>query len=333
MTRQNVELSIALSDNERTRPLTEGRTKTEGIDLIPTVIHPSEMFWRQLRFAEFDVSEMSLSSLLIAYANGDTSWVALPVFTTRKFFHTWAIVRDEAGIRRPEDLRGKKVGVPEYQQTAAIWSRGILRHEFGVLPEEITWFMERAPDKSHGAATRFSPPQGVTINRIPEDADIGTMLLDGGLDAALLHISSGNLVDRSRTDLSTAARIRPLFADPAAEGRRYFNKTGLYPINHTVVVRRSLLDRHPWLALNLYSAFAAAKDQAAKVSGDVLQGYFDTGVLNTSMQDLRKKDPLPYGMKANRRVLETISQYVHEQGLTRERVAVESIFARSTLDL
>src|SRR6516225_9574197 len=131
MTTSLLELSIALSDNERTRPLIEGRVVPQGIKLLPTMVHPSEMFWRQLRFAEFDVSEMSMSSLIISVSRGDTRWVAIPVFTMRKFFHTSIIVRTDSGIAAPADLRGKRIGVPEYQQTWAIWSRGVLQHEFG----------------------------------------------------------------------------------------------------------------------------------------------------------------------------------------------------------
>src|SRR5713101_5453225 len=150
MAESRLELSIALSDNERTRPLIEGRVVPQGIKLVPTMVHPSEMFWRQLKFAEFDVSEMSMSSLVISTARGPTPWVALPVFTTREFFHTRILVRADAGIAAPADLKGKRVGVPEYQQTAAIWGRGTLENEFGVPPRDMEFFMERTPEKSHG---------------------------------------------------------------------------------------------------------------------------------------------------------------------------------------
>src|SRR6202158_3588585 len=155
MTESRLELSIALSDNERTRPLPEGLVVPQGIKLVPTMVHPSEMFWRQLKFAEFDVSEMSMSSLVISTARGPTPWVALPVFTTREFFHTRILVRSDAGIAAPADLSGKRVGVPEYQQPAAIWGRGTLENEFGVRPRDIEFFMERVADKSHGGATGF----------------------------------------------------------------------------------------------------------------------------------------------------------------------------------
>jgi 4,5-dihydroxyphthalate decarboxylase len=332
MSDPRLELSVALSDNERTRPLIEGRVVPQGIKLIPTMVHPSEMFWRQLRFAEFDVSEMSMSSLIISASRGDTRWVAIPVFTMRKFFHTSIIVRTDAGIAAPADLRGKRIGVPEYQQTWAIWSRGVLQHEFGVHARDIEWFMERNPDKSHGGATGFRAPAGVRVNQIPPTNDMGEMLLRGELDGALHYLVDKNLVDRSRADVSGVTRY--LFPDPAAEGRRFYAKTGLFPINHTVVMRRTLLESHPWVALNLYSAFVAAKAEIARMGGAYLQWYFDAGLLDGGVKRMfADNDPLAYGFKACRPVLETITQYVHEQGLSARRVALEEIFAPSTLDV
>ena len=332
MTAPHLELSIALSDNERTRPLLEGRVVPQGIKLVPTMVHPSEMFWRQLRFAEFDVSEMSMSSLIIAVSRGDTRWVAIPVFTMRKFFYTSIIVRTDSGIDVPADLRGKRIGVPEYQQTWAIWSRGILQHEFGVHARDIEWFMERNPDKSHGGATGFSAPAGVRVNQIPPTTNMGEMLIRGELDGSLHYLVDNNLVDRSTVDVSGVTRY--LFPDPAAEGRRFYAKTGLFPINHTVVVRRSLLESRPWIALNLYSAFVAAKEEIARSGRSYLHWYFESGLLDGGVKrTLAEHDPLAYGFKAARPVLETVAQYVHEQGLSPRRVELKEIFAPSTLDV
>jgi len=303
-----LDLSIALSDNERTRPLIDGRVVPEGIRLTPTVVHPSEMFWRQLRYGDFDVSEMSLASLIIATARGPTPWVALPVYTQRKFFQTWIRV-------------------------AAIWSRGVLEHEFGVRPQEIEWFMERSSDLSHGGATGFVPPAGVRLQRIPPNTNIGEMLVRGELDATLLYLADRNLVDRSRVDLATIPDIRPLFQDPDAEGARYYTKTGIYQINHTVVVRRTLLERHPWVALSLYSAFAAAKEEVARYGHSMLQSFFETGLIAGDVKPVLANDPLAYGVKASRHVVETIAQYVHDQGLSDRIVKVEELFAPSTIDL
>ncbi len=321
MNQETLTLSLALSDNERTRPIIQGRFQPQGVRLIPTAVHPSEMFWRQLKYADFDISEMSLSSLFIATARGDRRWVALPIYTSRMFFHTNILVRTDRGILKPEDLKGKRVGVPEYQQTAALWSRGILEHEFGVKARDIEWFMERGPDKSHGGATGFKPPEGVRLNQIPPSSNIGEMLSKGELDATLLYLSNRNLVDRSTIDKE-------------AETRRYFAKTGIFPINHTVVIKRELYERHPWLALNLYHAFMAAKKDVERETAETMQAYFETGLVDVAGRSaLQTADPKAYGMKASRKVIETISQYVHEQGLTDRRVAVEELFAPSTLDI
>ena len=328
-----IELSIALTDNVRTRPIIEGRVTPQGIKLLPSVMTASEMFLRQLKSAEFDVSEMSTSSLLIAVARGDTRWAALPVYTARAFFHTWGWVRCDRGIDSPADLRGKRIGVPEYQQTAAIWARGILQHEFGVAPHEMHWFMERTPETSHGGATGFTAPQGVNIERIPASTNIGEMLVSGELDATLLYLNQPNVVDRSRIDLSRCETVRPLFPDAVAEGRRFHAKTGLYPINHAMVVRRSLLERYPWIAVNLVQAFMAAKAEALATASAVLDGYVWTGAVAEGTANALSHDPMPYGLRSARPVLERIADWVFEQGLCSRRVTLDEVFAPSTLDL
>lgn len=326
-------LSIALSDNERTRPIIAGRHQPQGVRLIPTVVHPSEMFWRQLKYADFDISEMSLSSLFIAAARGETRWVAIPVFTTRYFFHTNILVRTNSAIRSPTDLRGKRVGVPEYQQTAALWTRGVLEHEFGVAARDIDWFMERGPDRSHGAATGFQPPQGVRLTQISSDTNIGEMLQRGELDATLLYLTARNLVDRSRADLEAMGVVRPLFQDRHAEQRRFFEKTGIYPINHTLVIRRELYEAHPWLALNLFHCFVTAKDEALAQAESVLESFFQIGAIEGSLRARLRHDPRPYGIRASRNVVEMVAQFAHEQGLADRRVALEEVFAKSTLEI
>ena len=329
-----LELSVALSRNPRTQALLDGQIAPEGIRLLGTAIHGSEMFWRQLKFSEFDVSDMSLSSLIAATVRGGaTEWVALPVFTMRMFFHTGVLVRTDAGIEKPIDLHGKRVGVPEYQQTAALWTRGILHDEFGVEPSKIKWFMERPPEQSHGGATGFTPPPGVDLTYISRDTNIGEMLLNGELDATLLYLNTRNLVDRSRADLSNTSAVRTLFPDPKAEAHRYFAKTGIYPINHTIVVRRALLEQHPWIALSLYDAFARAKAALAAEQDQLLDGFFACGVLDDGLRATLARDPLAYGIRAVRPVLETIARYSYEQGLTTRRIGLEEIFAPGTLEL
>jgi 4,5-dihydroxyphthalate decarboxylase len=331
--RTTLDLSAAFAPNSRTQPILDGTVTAQGLRLFGTAVHPSEMFWRQLKFAEFDVSEMSCSSLLCAAAKGPVDWVAIPVFTTRQFFHTRPILRAGAGIATPADLAGKRVGVPEYQQTAAVWTRGILSDEFGVDPRTIEWFMERNPEQSHGGSTGFTPPPGVRLSYISRDSSIGEMLADGTLDATIIYLTDKNLVDRSRSDLAKNADIRTLFPDPLAEGHRYFAKTGIFPINHTVVIRKALLEQHPWIALNLYKAFVTVKEQLAAARTADLQPWTATGLLGSDAASALRQDPLAYGIRAARPVLETVARYLYEQGLTQQLVRIEDVFATSTLDL
>ncbi|HZR99575.1 MAG TPA: ABC transporter substrate-binding protein [Chloroflexota bacterium] len=328
-----LQLSLAMAMNPRAQPVLDGTVRPDGIDLAVTVAHPADIFYRQLHHAEFDVSEMSLSSLLIVTARGNSPWVGLPIFTTRRFFHTQGYVRADAGIERPQDLRGKRVGVPEYQQTAALWTRGALQHEFGVAPQDMDWYMERTEEMSHGGGTGFRPPPGVRFQYIPPDKSIASMLLAGELDAAVYYSPRRTLVDRSGLDLEGHPAVRPLFPDRVAESARYYQKTGIFPINHGMVVRRSIYERHPWVAINLYKAYQAAKERTLAETRELADPYLRVGLLPAEARAALAVDPFPYGVQANRRVLETVAEYSHEQGLTPRVVALDEVFAPSTLSL
>ncbi len=331
MPSQPITMSIALSNNERTRPILEGRHQPQGINLVPIMVHPSEMFLRQLKFAEFDVSEMSLSSLCIAKAKGDDRFIGLPIYTARMFFHTRIYVRKDRGIEKPEDLKGKKIGVPEYQQTSALWSRGILQHEWGVHARDIEWFMERTPEISHGGSTGFTPPEGVKINQIPLSSNIGEMLLKGDLDGTLLYLNAPNLVDRSTADINDACKL--MFPDRMAESARYYKKTGIYPINHCMVIKREVHEKYPWAAVNIYQAFMAAKAEVERSAQKTVEDYTACGLIEPKADKMFSADPKAYGVRASRKVIETIAQFVHEQGLTNRQVKVEELFAPSMLEL
>jgi 4,5-dihydroxyphthalate decarboxylase len=326
-----LQFSIGLTSNPRTWPIIDGQVTPDAIDLVPTVLHPSELFWRQLRFAEFDVAEMSVSSLMMAKSKGDDRLVGIPVFTTRRFFHTGILVRRAAKIETPADLKGKRVGVPEYQQTAALWARGVLQHEFGVAPKDMEFWMERPPSHSHGGATGFVPPPGVTVNRIPLDKNIGSMMLAGELDAVLFYLVDPNLIDRSTADLSNHPDIKTLFPDPLAEGIRYYRKTGLYPINHGMVIRHELAEKHPWAVLNILKAFERANAAANRQRIEHTEYHVETGLLPA---DARKSLQVPivsHGIAANRAVLETVAQYSQEQGLTPRLMKLDELFAASAM--
>ena len=328
----NLQLSLGIASNPRTWPILDGMIKPDGIDLIPSVVHGSELFWRQLRFGDFDVSEMSFSSLMMAMAHGDEQWVGMPVFTTRNFFHTGMLVRRDAGIETPADLKGKQVGVPEYQQTAALWTRGALQHEFGVEPKDMEFHMERTPDHSHGGATGFKAPKGVVINQIPIEKSIGSMMLSGELQATLLYLVDPNLVDRSTADLWNHPDIKYLFPDRKDEGARYYKATGIYPINHGMVVRRSLVEQHPWVLLNLFKAFQKAAAVANERRVQHASYHAEAGLISPEAASALAAPMVTHGITANRKVLETAAQYSFEQGLTPKLAKLEDIFAANTMD-
>lgn len=328
----NISLSIAMASNPRTWPILDGRVKPEGMALVPSIVHPSELFWRQLRFADFDVSEMSFSSLMMAISKGDDRWVGLPIFTTRKFFHAEILVREDSGIGKPADLKGRRVGVPEYQQTAALWTRGVLEHEFGVAPKDMQFWMERNPSHSHRGAIGFTPPPGVTIHQIPPEKNIGSMMLSGELEAVIHYIVNPNLVDRSTADLWNHPAVRPLFPDPVAEGIRYYRKTGIFPINHGMVIRKEIVQKHPWVVLNLYKAFEQAGEIANRERLEHVAYYFATGLLPNAARESLRAPLVRHGIKANREVLETAARYSHEQGLTPRQLALEEIFAANAME-
>ena len=327
----NIQLSIGITSNPRTWPVIGGAVKVEGVDFTPSVLHPSELFWRQLRFAEFDVAEMSMSSLMMAKSKGDERFVGIPVFTTRMFFHTRILVRKGARIDKPSDLKGKRVGVPEYQQTAALWIRGAMQHEFGVEPKDMEFWMERSPSKSHGGATGFKTPPGVAVNQVPPDKNLGTMMLAGELDAVMFYLVDPNLIDRSTADLHNHSDIKPLFADAVAESVRYYRETGLYPINHGMVIKRELAERHPLALTNILKAFKAASAPADRQRVEQAEYYFETGILPAAAQKAFAAPLITHGVIANRKVLETIAAYSLEQGLTPKLTQLEDLYPPSMI--
>jgi 4,5-dihydroxyphthalate decarboxylase len=324
--------------NERVEPLMNGTVKAEGIELIPTYSHPAETFWRQLKFGEFEVAEMSMSSFLIAKSQG-ADMVALPVFPSRRLFQTELSYNSDSGISKPEDLAGKKLGVAEYQQTAALWIRGILEHDFGVSQYNIHWYMERSEEMSHGGATGFKPPAGISFNRIAPNKSLVSTLLENELDIA--HVASpfvlqANTLDRSSRIVGKNdwSKIRPLFPDRMTEGERFFKKHGFLPVNHTYIIRGDVYRKYPWAAFNLYSGFVKAKAFAREKLLQTIPSALFFGAEYLSMtRRLIGDDPFPYGVKANQAMLDTITSYSREQGLTPRQMKAEELFVEQTLSL
>jgi 4,5-dihydroxyphthalate decarboxylase len=329
----HLKLSLAITSNPRTRPIIDGRVKLDGIDVVKTVLGPAEMFWRQLSFAEFDVSEMSMSELMMIRARGDDRFIGIPVFTTRRFYHTGIFVRRDAKIDHPADLKGKRIGVPEYVQTSALWTRGVLENEFGVAPKDMIFFMERVPARSHAGAIGFTAPPGVSIKAIPPEKSIGSMMLSGELDACMSYNRRHHdLIDRSDADLENHPDITPLFPDSAAEALRYYKKTGIYPINHGMVVKRAVFEREPWVVINILKAFNQANDIADNERREHVAYHLETGLVPAEYRQPLATRIIKHGLKANRAVLETAAKYSNQQGLTPRVMMMDELFAPNALE-
>ncbi|MCH7607316.1 MAG: hypothetical protein IIC94_01930 [Chloroflexi bacterium] len=336
---EKLQLSFISASNERVAPLLQGEIDVEGVDLVWTNSDPSETFWRQLKFAEFEVFEMSFSSLLIAKANG-SDMVAIPVFPSRRFMHATLSVNVDAGVEKPNDLSGKRIGVGEYQQTASLWMRGVLQHDFGVDQYSVEWHMERSEELSHGGATGFKPPKGIKFHRIPKTKSLATMLVAGELDAAPFGralSNEKNVIDRSTTIKpapSDFKKVKPLFPEFIKEGTRFFKKHGYVPANHCYAMRGDVYAKHPWLAFNLFSALVRAKEHwyaqlASKIPSDLIFG----SQYMAQTRSIFGPDPYPYGIADNEKMIQQMIDFSFEQGLTPRKMEIEELFAAPMLDL
>jgi 4,5-dihydroxyphthalate decarboxylase len=332
-------LSFITASNERIAPLLDGEVEPEGIELVITRSDPSETFWRQLKFEEFQLCEMSLSSYLIARARG-VDMMMIPVFPSRRFMHAQYSIHVDSGVREASDLVGKRIGVGEYQQTAALWSRGIFEHDFGVSQFSVDWYMERTEELSHGGATGFKPMDGIKFHRIPADKSLASMLVNHELDAAPIGRAfsrESNVIDRSthiRAREGDWSKVKPLFPDVMAEGKRFFDKHGYIPANHAYAIRGDVYREHPWVAFNFYAAFAKAKElYQQRLSESISSGLIFGPQYLQQTRAIFGPDPFPYGIKANREMLETIVTFSLEQGFIPRKYELEELFASPTLDL
>jgi 4,5-dihydroxyphthalate decarboxylase len=341
-------LTVAVTRNLRFEPLIDGTITSKILNLQFVVTTPPELFYRNLKYDEFDVFEMSLSELAISRERGEGTrwqWSALPVFPAKAFLWFGLYVNSEAGIQGIQDLRGKRVGVPDYAMTAALWFRSFLRELHGIRPQDISWYVGRTKQFSHGALVGLDqyPLTGVTLKWLTEEETLDRMLDSGDLDAAYSVAPShdpklqtfGSKIDRyGGTPIAGNPRLRKLFHDG---GRQvtidYFRKTGIVPANHTLAVQKRLLNEHPWLALELFKlcreAKLAAYERAKRWSSAYL--YFE-GNDAANQAALFGDDPFPYGIKANQKMLDLLFRNSHEEGLTHKLARVEDIFHPTTFD-
>jgi 4,5-dihydroxyphthalate decarboxylase len=320
-----VRVTLACGATDRTLPMLLGDVRPAGIDLTFLRMYPEEVFWRMTRHAEFDAAEMSLSSYILRRSRGDEALVAIPVFTSREFRHSCVWVRADAGIAAPADLKGKRMGVPEYQMTAAVWIRGFLSDDFGVAPGDMRWYSGGLYQPGREEKLPISIP-GVDLRAIGAGQTLSDMLLDGELDAVM-----GPRPPRG----FPGPRARRLFPDFRQVEADYFQRTGVFPIMHTVVIRRDLLEREPWVARSLYDAFRESKRRAMAELAEpvVLAVTLPWQIAEVeATRALMGDDYWPYGVEPNRAALETLMRYSCEQHLAERPVAIDSLFARSTLD-
>ncbi len=323
-----LKLSLACWDYDRTRALADGSVRAEGIDLAYLNLPVEETFFRMLRKREFDCAEMSLSSYVLSLQQKVPPFIAIPVFPSRFFRHSCIFVSARSGIARPQQLAGKRIGVPEYQMTAAVWIRGILADEFGVAPHRPRYLSGGLEETGRVEKLKLDLPARFRVKPIGPKQTLSRMLADGDIDA--LHSA------RAPSTLHTRPKsVRRLFRDYAAVELAYYRRTRIFPIMHTVVIRRDLYRKHPWIAGSLAKAFAAAQRKTYADLGETAALKAMLPWLVAHVEEARREmgaDWWSYGLEPNRHVLETFLRYHREQGLSKRRLAPQDLFAPETFE-
>ena len=323
-----VRMTLACWDYDRTRALADGSVQAEGIELVYLPLAVEETFFRMLRGREFDCSEMSLSSYVLSLGRDDRPFVAIPVFPSRFFRHSCIFISTKSGIRRPEDLAGRRVGSPEYQMTAPVLIRGILADEYRVPVSGATYVTGGEEEPGRTEKLALDLPKAIRVEPIGPTQTLSRMLAEGEIDALYTARAPSTFVTRPD-------RVHRLFEDYAAVEREYFRRTRIFPIMHTVVIRRDVYERHRWCAQNLYKAFVQAQRKTYRDLEETAALKVMLPWLATHVADAKREfgpDWLAYGLEPNRHVLDTFLRYHHEQGLSKRRFAPEELFAPETLE-
>lgn len=312
---------------DRTRALMDGTVRPAGIDLNYLPGYPRDIFRRMAQYAEFDAAEMSMSTYIAMIARGDTRLIAIPVFPSRNFRHGYVFVHRQAGISKPEDLRGKRVGIPEYQMTAGLWIRGFLADDYGVAARDIRWRSGAMDEHGYDERYALDLPAEIEHQTIPAGKTMEAMIETGDLDA-LIMAARPKLADGSD------GAVTRLFPDYPAVEKDYYRRTCLFPIMHTVVVRRDLYKSNRWIATSLYEAFEQAKrvgQERMRVTGPLAVSLpWLTAHMEETAAVFEGRDPWIYGIDANRKVLETMTRYAVEQGMAPRAPGLEELFAAET---
>jgi 4,5-dihydroxyphthalate decarboxylase len=324
MTKLN--LSVAVGPYDRTRALVDGTVQIDGVNAACMTLSPEEIFFRAFRHAEFDICELSLSSFTVKTAQGGGPYVGVPAFVSRAFRHTSIYVRTDR-IKKPADLKGKRVGVPEYQLTANVWARAILEDDFGVKPSDIQWVRGGIEDAARPEKITIQLPPDVKLENAPEGKTISAMLAEGTID--------GFIAPRPPSLPKNTPNVGWLFPDPVQAAKDYFKRTGIFPIMHIVGVRRTLAEQHPWLPGAVLKAFEQSKAVAMEQLGDTSATKVTLPFVEERLAEARElmgEDFWPYGVAASRKSLESFLKHHHSQGLSSRLVTPEELFHPGTLE-
>jgi 4,5-dihydroxyphthalate decarboxylase len=316
-----VPLTLAISDYDHVRDLTSGAVRADGIELTVLSLSVEEIFYRFTKFREWEVSEMSMGKYVSLLSQGDASLTAIPVFPSRVFRHASIYVRRDGPVKAPADLAGRKVGLPEWAQTASIYSRGFLVHQFGLRLQDIDWYQGGVNQPGRIEKVELKLPAGIRYTAVP-DKTLDDMLRQGELDAVLTAHPPDSF---KRGD----PQVVRLFENAQAVEEDYWRATGVFPIMHAIAIRSDVLARHPWVAMNLLKAFEEAKRRSVARALELTASRFPVPWIAEQAARARAMfggELFPYGIAPNRTTLETFLRYAHEQGVCHRLLAVEELF-------
>jgi 4,5-dihydroxyphthalate decarboxylase len=316
-------LTVACGDYDRTHALQTGAVEAEGIRMNYIALEAEEIFWRMGHHQEFDVSEMSLSNHISMTSRGNSPFLAIPVFPSRFFRHSCIFINADAGIKGPNDLQGKKVGAPEYSITAAVWIRGMLKDDYGVDVKNVEWWIGGQEDPGRKERLQLKLPPEIKLNSLPDDKTLNGMLESGEIDGLISARAPSSF-------LKGSPKVKRLFPNYKEVEIDYYKRTKIFPIMHVLVIRREVYDKNAWIARSLYKAFCEAKDHAIKnmhISNTLASTLPWLSWEREQLKEIFGADWWPYGIEANRHVLEPLIRYMGEQGLLARRLSVDEIFA------
>jgi 4,5-dihydroxyphthalate decarboxylase len=323
-----IPITLACGDYDRTRAIKDGRVAVEGCDVTYLPMEPEEAFHRAFKHQEFDVCELSCSSYIRTVDAGTSPYVGVPAFVSRLFRHSAVYIRTDRGIKQPSDLKGKVIGLPEYQITAVVWLRGILQDEYGVKPTDISWRQGGIEEPGRTERTPLKPIPGLDLRPVPDKA-LSAMLEAGELDA-MFSARAPSCFMRG------APNIARLFPDYREVEKAYYKKTQMFPIMHLMGVKRHLVERYPWLPASLYKAFVEAKTYAMHDVRDINALLVTLPWLIAEAEEstaLMGEDFWRYGVKENAKEIDALTRYAYEQGLVSRKLTLEDLFPPSVIEV